>query len=272
MCIRDRLYALRQLIATNPPLPMLVFVQSKDRAKELYEELLYDNLTVDQLHSDMNAQQRLDAVNRMRRGETWVMVCTEVMARGMDFGGIMGVVNYDFPTTVQSYVHRIGKHLATLFGNRSLLFTVAGRTGRAGRSGTAITYFTDEDLPYIRPIARMVKDVHTQQTAFANAAATLNIDREARECIKAPAHPIPDWMLLLRKTQSTRARKALRTTKPKRASVAAVAGGVTGKKAALLTGNAVRSSNGPKKRRVPKDRKKGKRNQKEAPWQGVTSS
>ncbi|KAG8980774.1 RNA-dependent ATPase rok1 [Tulasnella sp. 427] len=104
-----KIFALRQLLATSPPLPMLIFVQSKERAKQLYQELLYDNLTVDQLHSDMTSKQRLESVARMRTGETWVMVCTEVMARGMDFGGIRGVVNYDFPTTVQGYVHRIGE-------------------------------------------------------------------------------------------------------------------------------------------------------------------
>lgn len=106
---------------------MLIFVQSKERAKQLYQELLYDNLTVDQLHSDMTSKQRLESVARMRRGETWVMVCTEVMARGMDFGGIKGVVNYDFPTTVQGYVHRIGKAKVRIFkwhSNPSLVWQV----------------------------------------------------------------------------------------------------------------------------------------------------
>lgn len=56
----------------------------------------------------MTAKQREESVKRMRKGETWVMVCTEVMARGMDFGGVRGVLNYDFPQSVQSYVHRIG--------------------------------------------------------------------------------------------------------------------------------------------------------------------
>jgi ATP-dependent RNA helicase DDX52/ROK1 len=44
----------------------------------------------------------------MRNGESWVMVSTEVMARGMDFLGVREVINYDFPRTVQSYIHRIG--------------------------------------------------------------------------------------------------------------------------------------------------------------------
>lgn len=58
----------------------------------------------------MSKKERQDAVSRMRRGESWVMVSTEVMARGMDFKGVREVINYDFPTSVQSYVHRIGEH------------------------------------------------------------------------------------------------------------------------------------------------------------------
>lgn len=53
-------------------------------------------------------------MSRMRRGESWVMVSTEVMARGMDFKGVREVINYDFPQTVQSYIHRIGQPLALL--------------------------------------------------------------------------------------------------------------------------------------------------------------
>lgn len=81
----------------------------------------------------MTKKERADTVNRMLKGEVWVLISTEVMARGMDFKGICGVINYDFPTSVQSYIHRIG------------------RTGRAGREGIAVTYFTDEDSPYLKP-------------------------------------------------------------------------------------------------------------------------
>lgn len=56
----------------------------------------------------MTQKEREDTVSRMRKGESWVMVCTEVMARGMDFKGVREVINYDFPQSVQSYVHRIG--------------------------------------------------------------------------------------------------------------------------------------------------------------------
>jgi len=56
----------------------------------------------------MTQKEREDTISRMRRGETWVLITTEVMARGMDFKGVREVINYDFPMSVQSYVHRIG--------------------------------------------------------------------------------------------------------------------------------------------------------------------
>ncbi|KAI9059579.1 P-loop containing nucleoside triphosphate hydrolase protein [Trametes sanguinea] len=121
----------------NPPL--LIFVSSQPRATSLAEELVINGIpNVDCLHAGMTKKEREDAVSRMRRGESWVMVSTEVMARGMDFKGVREVINYDFPQSVQSYVHRIG------------------RTGRAGREGKAITYFTDLDAPFLKTIANVI--------------------------------------------------------------------------------------------------------------------
>ncbi|KAG2109598.1 P-loop containing nucleoside triphosphate hydrolase protein [Suillus discolor] len=121
----------------NPPL--LVFTSTQPRTTSLAEELIMNGISnVDCLHAGLTKKQRDEAVSRMRRGESWVMVTTEVMARGMDFKGIREVINYDFPTSVQSYVHRIG------------------RTGRAGREGKAVTFFTDEDGPFLKAIANVL--------------------------------------------------------------------------------------------------------------------
>ncbi|KAI0358941.1 P-loop containing nucleoside triphosphate hydrolase protein [Trametes cingulata] len=121
----------------NPP--VLIFVSSQPRATSLAEELVINGIpNVDCLHAGMTKKEREDAVSRMRRGESWVMISTEVMARGMDFKGVREVINYDFPQSVQSYVHRIG------------------RTGRAGREGKAITYFTDQDAPFLKTIANVL--------------------------------------------------------------------------------------------------------------------
>ncbi|KAL1749132.1 P-loop containing nucleoside triphosphate hydrolase protein [Schizophyllum fasciatum] len=135
----SKLPSLLQYFAEPYNPPVLVFTSTQPRASSLAEELVLNGIpNVDCLHAGMTKKERDDAVSRMRRGESWVMVSTEVMARGMDFKGVREVINYDFPTSVQSYIHRIG------------------RTGRAGREGKAITYFTDEDAPYLKAIANVL--------------------------------------------------------------------------------------------------------------------
>lgn len=115
----------------NPPI--LVFTSSQPRAASLSQELVLHGVqNVEALHAGMSNKAREDAISRMRKGECWVLVCTEVAGRGLDFKGVREVINFDFPRSVQSYIHRIG------------------RTGRAGREGKAITYFTDEDAPWLK--------------------------------------------------------------------------------------------------------------------------
>jgi ATP-dependent RNA helicase DDX52/ROK1 len=89
--------------------PLVIFTSTQPRATSLAEQLILNNIpNVDCLHAGLTRKEREDAVSRMRKGESWVLISTEVMARGMDFKGVRSVINFDFPTSVQSYVHRIG--------------------------------------------------------------------------------------------------------------------------------------------------------------------
>ena len=110
---------------------MLIFVQSKVRAKELYHELINDGVNVNVIHGDKQKVERDEIIKQFRTGDIWVLICTDLMARGIDFKTVNSVVNFDFPTSLVSYIHRVG------------------RTGRAGREGKATTYFTDADDPYV---------------------------------------------------------------------------------------------------------------------------
>uniref|UniRef100_A0A8R1HLI8 RNA helicase n=1 Tax=Caenorhabditis japonica TaxID=281687 RepID=A0A8R1HLI8_CAEJA len=76
---------------------------------------------------------------RFRDGEIWVLVCTELLGRGLDLSDVGLVINYDLPTSIVSYIHRVG------------------RTGRAGNSGHAVTYFTDTDMKFVKSIATVIK-------------------------------------------------------------------------------------------------------------------
>jgi len=134
-----KILAVRQHIRKGIKPPVIIFVQSKDRAQQLFRELVYDGLNVDVIHSGRTQAQRDQVVQKFRNGKVWILIATDLMARGMDFKGVNLVINYDFPQSVTSYIHRIG------------------RTGRAGRSGEAVTYFTEDDTDLLRSIAHVIK-------------------------------------------------------------------------------------------------------------------
>ncbi|KAJ2004849.1 RNA-dependent ATPase rok1 [Coemansia thaxteri] len=135
-----KLLEIRHMIKSGFKPPCLIFVQSIDRAKELFHELVFENINVDVIHSERTQTQRNRIVQKFRSGDLWVLICTELMARGIDFKGVNLVINYDFPQSAQSYIHRIG------------------RTGRAGREGKAITFFTKEDGPHLKTIVNVMRE------------------------------------------------------------------------------------------------------------------
>ena len=118
-----KLHAFRDIVRAGLPPPVLVFVQvrilrmmrrpssdninvtlpqTKERAGELFKELLYDGINVDVIHSERSEEQRDNTVRAFRGGSIWVLVCTELMGRGIDFKGVNLVINYDFPPTAVS--------------------------------------------------------------------------------------------------------------------------------------------------------------------------
>ncbi|KAI5842006.1 ATP-dependent RNA helicase rok1 [Tricharina praecox] len=138
-----KLLALRNLFTTSLRPPLLIFMQSIPRAQALYNEIQYDLPTpgrIAVLHSELTDTVRSETMTRFRLGEIWILITTDILSRGMDFRGVKLVINYDLPTSVASYIHRVG------------------RTGRAGsEGGSAITYCTKEDIPYIKGIANVIR-------------------------------------------------------------------------------------------------------------------
>ena len=159
-----KLLAMRQLAQRGQlKPPVIVFCQSQDRAQALFAELLYDGIHVDVIHAGRSKAARDNAVARFRRGDTWVLICTDLVSRGVDFKSINMVINYDLPVSGISYVHRIG------------------RTGRAGRKGTAITLFTEADFENLRTIANVMK-----QSGCKVEDWMLNLKTNTRKDKKAP--------------------------------------------------------------------------------------
>ncbi|EPY54204.1 ATP-dependent RNA helicase Rok1 [Schizosaccharomyces cryophilus OY26] len=130
----------RQMIANGEIKPrIVVFVQDIERAKALYTELMFDEIHVGVIHGELPEVKREEVLNKFRKGDVWVLIATDLLARGIDFHGVKMVINFDFPQSVHSYIHRIG------------------RTGRAGHAGKAITFFTKEDSEYVKLVAGVMK-------------------------------------------------------------------------------------------------------------------
>lgn len=136
---QGKVFAVRSLLKEGLKPPVLVFVQSKDRAAELFRELVFDGVQVDAIHGDRTAAARESAVERFRAGRIWVLIATDLLARGLDFLSINTVINYDMPSSATAYVHRIG------------------RTGRNGRTGSAITLFTEEDRKLVGSVVKVAR-------------------------------------------------------------------------------------------------------------------
>lgn len=105
---------------------MLIFTQTKSSCDELTHRLRGAGYSAMALHGDKSQSAREGALRSFRQGRTQLMVATDVAARGLDIRNVRWVVNYDFPNSVENYVHRIG------------------RTGRAGAEGTAYSFFFEQ--------------------------------------------------------------------------------------------------------------------------------
>jgi ATP-dependent RNA helicase DDX52/ROK1 len=133
--------------------PVLMFVQSKERAQQLFHELIYEGINVDVIHSNRTQAQRNLIVDKFRTGVIWVLITTDLISRGIDFKSVNLVINFDFPQSVSSYIHRIGTAIYIISG----IHAASGRTGRAGRVGEAITFYTQDDFEQLRSIANVMK-------------------------------------------------------------------------------------------------------------------
>ncbi|EEY53625.1 DEAD/DEAH box RNA helicase, putative [Phytophthora infestans T30-4] len=162
-----KLVAMKQLLQQGLQLPALLFVQNKERANELYHELLYDGVNIGAVHADRTKEQRDDVIRRFRTGEVWVLICTDLMSRGMDFKAVNMVINYDFPQSAVSYIHRIG------------------RTGRNGRKGKAVTLFTEDDMVYLRTIANVMKISGCEVPDWMLSLKKASVSKR-KELLKAP--------------------------------------------------------------------------------------
>lgn len=117
---------------------VLVFSRTKYGAKKIARKIRQMGHTADELHSNRSQNQRQKALKGFASGEYRILVATDIAARGIDVDHLELVINFDLPEQVEDYTHRIG------------------RTGRAGRSGTAISFAVHDQKSDILQIQRLI--------------------------------------------------------------------------------------------------------------------
>eukprot|EP00227_Mantoniella_beaufortii_P008077 CAMPEP_0197581204 /NCGR_PEP_ID=MMETSP1326-20131121/4791_1 /TAXON_ID=1155430 /ORGANISM="Genus nov. species nov., Strain RCC2288" /LENGTH=553 /DNA_ID=CAMNT_0043145075 /DNA_START=187 /DNA_END=1848 /DNA_ORIENTATION=- len=127
------------------PVPRtLVFALYKKECQRLYENLRRQNWEVACIHGDMSQRDREDSVAKFKSGASPLLIATDVAARGLDIKNVEYVINYTFPLTTEDYVHRIG------------------RTGRAGATGLAHTFFTVNDKGRAGELANVLREAGSE--------------------------------------------------------------------------------------------------------------
>ena len=141
---RYKFDALIRLLEVSPPEAAIVFSRTRVGADELAEALVSEGIAAEALHSDLSQAQRATVLQRLRDQRVRVVVATDVAARGLDIDHISHVINFDLPTDLDTYVHRIG------------------RTGRAGRSGEALVLITPQQRGRLRMLERFTQSTISQ--------------------------------------------------------------------------------------------------------------
>ncbi|MCZ2260224.1 DEAD/DEAH box helicase [Sporosarcina sp. G11-34] len=139
--IRDKTDLLRG-ISHLKGIRALAFINSVDQVRMREMKLTYNKSPIVVLHSDMKKFERQEALESFRKGESTILIATDLAARGLDIEGLTHVIHVDVPHTVEQYIHR------------------SGRTGRAGKSGEVLTFLSYTEERDYRKLTKGIKPIH----------------------------------------------------------------------------------------------------------------
>jgi ATP-dependent RNA helicase DDX3X len=149
---QDKRSVLLDLLTSNQGLT-LVFVETKRMADMLSEFLLSSSFAATSIHGDRTQREREMALQTFRQGRTPVLVATAVAARGLDIPNVTHVINYDLPSDIDDYVHRIG------------------RTGRAGNTGLSTAFFNRGNKNIVRDLLELLREANQEIPPWLESVA-----------------------------------------------------------------------------------------------------
>ena len=133
---RDKLKVTRQLIHATKPKKAIVFLNKNELIQDLNEQLLFHKIKSVAIFGNGTKEQRKKALGSFSTGDAKILVASDLVARGLDLPAITHIINLDIPSDLNEYTHR------------------AGRTGRAGKKGIAISIVTENEVQFIKQIEK----------------------------------------------------------------------------------------------------------------------
>ena len=112
----------------------IIYINSKSKLMNIYENLIEDNFPVSYIHGELTSKDRKKVMEDFRSGNSRILLSTDLLSRGIDVQQLSLVINFDLPKSRETYIHRIG------------------RSGRYGRKGVAINLVTDRDIDHMKEI------------------------------------------------------------------------------------------------------------------------
>ncbi len=136
---QDKLEVLQTLLHDEALSRAIVFTRTKHGANKVTKKLCAAGISADAIHGNKSQSARQRALADFKKGRTWVLVATDIAARGLDIEGVSHVVNFELPHEPEGYVHRIG------------------RTGRAGARGVAWSLVDPSEVSRLRAIEKLIR-------------------------------------------------------------------------------------------------------------------
>ena len=136
---KNKLNTLENILSKIETKNIVIFCNRKKDIGSLYTDLKRRNISSIIFHGDLLQSKRQEALNEFKNGNNKILIASDVAGRGIDIENISHVINFDVPINPEDYVHRIG------------------RTGRAGKKGTAITFVLKNDTKYLQEIEKLIK-------------------------------------------------------------------------------------------------------------------
>ncbi|GAA35819.2 probable ATP-dependent RNA helicase DDX17 [Clonorchis sinensis] len=156
----EKFHRLLALIKSFGDSRVIVFTETKRRTDTVCRQLLDKGFNALAMHGDKHQRERDRALEQFRSGRTSILVATDVASRGLDINDIRYIVNYDYPSQTEDYIHRIG------------------RTGRSDKKGTAYTFFTAKHPRLARELIDVLREAKQEVPEELEKLAELSQERK----------------------------------------------------------------------------------------------